>query len=124
MLARAESVLPRGPGWLYEPKWDGFRALLYRDADRVHLMSRNGRPLTDSFPEIVRAAQATLPTRVVLDGELVVCDAAGVLDFEALLHRLHPRRDIYRSTASFIPFYLLATLFLHDALPINRKSVV
>jgi ATP-dependent DNA ligase len=116
MLARAEAELPRGRGWIYEPKWDGFRGLLYRDGDRVHLMSRNGKTLTDYFPEIVANAKEALPNRAVVDGELVVCDAAGGLDFEGLLSRFRPKQDLQGAHATFIPFDLLS-IGDHDLRP-------
>ncbi|HEX2054017.1 MAG TPA: ATP-dependent DNA ligase [Actinomycetota bacterium] len=84
-LARLEERLPSGDGWVYEPKWDGFRCLLFKDGRSVRLQSRNGKDLSRSFSEVVRAA-AGLPD-CVLDGELVVC-RDGRLEFEALLDRL------------------------------------
>jgi ATP-dependent DNA ligase len=91
MLARSATFLPRGHGWLYEPKWDGFRALLFRCGGDVYVSSRNGRPLQDRFPELVPAALDRLPERCVIDGEIVATTADG-LDFEALLRRFDGRR--------------------------------
>jgi ATP-dependent DNA ligase len=88
MLARLARELPRGP-YLYEPKWDGFRALAFRDGDAVELQSRHGRPLGRYFPEIVEALLALETPRFVLDGEVVVAGPGG-LDFPALMARLHP----------------------------------
>src|SRR4051812_27095649 len=88
MLATLARELPRGP-YLYEPKWDGFRCLAFRDGETVDLRSRNDRPLARYFPEIVEALLAVEASAFALDGELVVATAAG-LDFEALLARLHP----------------------------------
>src|SRR5579884_3721969 len=89
MLATLARELPRGPGMIYEPKWDGFRCIAFRDGDDVELGSRNERPLTRYFPEVVAAAGQQLPPRCVIDGEIVIAGAAG-LDFDALLQRIHP----------------------------------
>jgi ATP-dependent DNA ligase len=110
MLARPVRDLP--PGMLYEPKWDGFRCIVFRDRDEVELASRNERPMSRYFPEVVRAASERLPQRCVLDGEIVVVRGKG-LDFEALQQRIHPaasRVDLLarRTPASFIAFDLLA----------------
>src|SRR4051794_38856188 len=88
MLARLVRELPAG-GYLYEPKWDGFRCLAFRDGSGIDLRSRNDRPLARYFPEVVEALLALPEERFALDGELVVVDDAG-FDFEALLARLHP----------------------------------
>ena len=88
MLARLARELPLD-GYVYEPKWDGFRCLVFRDGELVDLRSRNQRPLARYFPEIVEALLALPQERFVLDGELVVT-AGGELDFQALLSRLHP----------------------------------
>jgi ATP-dependent DNA ligase len=103
MLARSAAELPRGKGWLYEPKWDGFRAILFRCRDDVVISSRNGRPLQDRFPELVAAARAVLPERCVIDGEIVVATADGP-DFDALLHRFDGRRH---HPAALVAFDLL-----------------
>jgi ATP-dependent DNA ligase len=110
MLAKSVRALP--PDMLYEPKWDGFRCVIFRDSDEVELGSRNERPLTRYFPEVVAAARAHLPRRCVVDGEVVIAGRAG-LDFEALLQRIHPAKSrvdmLARTTpASFIAFDLLA----------------
>jgi ATP-dependent DNA ligase len=89
MLAKAVYDLPRDPGLLYEPKWDGFRCVVFRDGDEVELGSRNDRPLTRYFPEMVAPLRAALPERCVIDGELVVVTGTG-LDFDGLQLRLHP----------------------------------
>lgn len=111
MLAKA-APLPDGPGWLYDPKWDGFRSIVFRDGDEVVLGSRNEKPLTRYFPELVEWLRAALPDRVVLDGE-IVCPVDGVLDFGALGQRIHPaesrvRMLAERTPATFIAFDLLA----------------
>ena len=112
MLAQLARSLPEGDGLLYEPKWDGFRCIVFRDGDDVELGSRNERPLTRYFPELVEALQANLPERCVVDGEVVVAGDHG-LDFDALLQRIHPAdsrvRKLARETpASFVAFDLLA----------------
>ena len=110
MLAKSVPDIP--PGASYEPKWDGFRSIVFRDGDEVELCSRNERPLTRYFPELVAAAKAELPERCVLDGEIVIATSAG-LDFEALQLRLHPAASRVRllaeqTPAAFIVFDLLA----------------
>src|SRR5438132_6312512 len=87
MLARSVPEIP--PGMHYEPKWDGFRTIVFRDGDEVELGSRNERPLTRYFPEVVAMVKANLPGRCVVDGEIVVA-RGDRLDFEALLLRIHP----------------------------------
>ena len=90
MLAKPVKQIPDGP-YSFEPKWDGFRSVIFRDGDEVEIGSRNERPLTRYFPELVAAVRASLPTRCVIDGEIVIPDAGGrCLDFEALLQRIHP----------------------------------
>jgi len=112
MLAKAVDRIP--PGQHYEPKWDGFRSVIFRDGDEVEIGSRKERPMTRYFPEIVEAFTAALPPRCVVDGEIVVADAEGVgLDFEALLQRVHPaasrvRRLAAETPAAFVAFDLLA----------------
>jgi ATP-dependent DNA ligase len=112
MLAKAATKLPTGDGMFYEPKWDGFRCIIFRDDDEVELGSRNERPLTRYFPEVVAAVKAALPERCVVDGEIVI-PRGDRLDFEALLQRIHPaqsRVDLLaeQTPASFVAFDLLA----------------
>jgi len=112
MLARLERTLPEGPGLLYEPKWDGFRCLVFKDGDDLTLDSRNERPLTRYFPELLGPLAEQLPERCVLDGEVVIAGPGG-LDFDALLQRLHPAasrvaRLAAETPASFVAFDLLA----------------
>lgn len=111
MLAKAARDLPVG-NYLYEPKWDGFRCIVFRDGDEVELGSRNAKPLTRYFPEIVEAVRSEMPERCVVDGEVVVAGPDG-LDFDALSQRIHPARSrvemLARDTpASFVAFDLLA----------------
>jgi ATP-dependent DNA ligase len=110
MLAKAVPTIP--PGASYEPKWDGFRSICFRDRDEVELGSRNERPMTRYFPELVEAIKAELPERCVIDGEIVIATPAG-LDFDALQQRIHPADSRVRllaeqTPASFIAFDLLA----------------
>ena len=110
MLAKAVTSIP--PGASYEPKWDGFRSLVFRDHDEVELGSRNERPMTRYFPELVEAIRAELPERCVVDGEIVIATEQG-LDFDALQQRIHPAASRVRmlaekTPASFIAFDLLA----------------
>jgi ATP-dependent DNA ligase len=112
MLAKAVDELPTDEGWLFEPKWDGFRALVFRDGDEVYTQSRDLKPLDRYFPELADPLRAALPARCVLDGEVVIA-RDGTLDFEALLLRIHPAASRVRmladtSPASFVAWDLLA----------------
>jgi ATP-dependent DNA ligase len=113
MLAKSVKDIPGGD-MSYEPKWDGFRSIIFRDEDEVEIGSRNERPMTRYFPEVVAAVLASLPPRCVIDGEIVIPDAEGRrLDFEALLQRVHPADSRVRllaeqTPASFVAFDLLA----------------
>jgi ATP-dependent DNA ligase len=112
MLAKAATKLPTGQGLYYEPKWDGFRCIVFRDGDEVELGSRNERPLTRYFPEVVEAVKRLLPERCVMDGEIVV-PRGDRLHFEALLQRIHPAASrvnllAEQTPASFVAFDLLA----------------
>ena len=112
MLAKASTKLPTGEGLYYEPKWDGFRCIVFRDGDEVELGSRNERPMTRYFPEVVAAVKAALPERCVVDGEIVI-PRGDRLDFEALLQRIHPaqsRVDLLaeQTPGTFVAFDLLA----------------
>ncbi len=111
MLAKAARELPVGD-YLYEPKWDGFRCIVYRDGDEVELGSRNGKPLTRYFPELVEAIRAHMPPRCVVDGEVVIAGSDG-LDFDVLSQRIHPAASrvallSQETPASFVAFDLLA----------------
>ncbi len=112
MLAKLVRELPEGDGLFYEPKWDGFRCIVFRDGDDVVLGSRNEKPLTRYFPELVEALRANVPDRCVLDGEIVIVGRSG-LEFDALSQRIHPAESrvelLSRTTpASFVAFDLLA----------------
>jgi ATP-dependent DNA ligase len=112
MLAKAATKLPAGDGLFYEPKWDGFRCVVFRDGDEVELGSRNERPLTRYFPEVVAAVKANLPEKCVVDGEIVV-PRGDRLHFEDLLQRIHPAESrinllAEQTPASFVAFDLLA----------------
>jgi ATP-dependent DNA ligase len=112
MLSRAADGLPGGDGWLFEPKWDGFRTLVFRDGDQILLQSRDEKPMNRYFPELVAPLAAALPERCVIDGEIVIVGAAG-LDFEALLLRIHPAASRVKllaaqAPASFVVWDLLA----------------
>ncbi len=89
MLAKRVGEMPAGPGWIFEPKWDGFRVLVFRDGDEILVQSRDEKPLNRYFPELLDPLKSQLPTRCVLDGEVVIAGEGG-LDFEALQLRLHP----------------------------------
>ncbi|MEN3356528.1 MAG: hypothetical protein V7637_510 [Mycobacteriales bacterium] len=111
MLAKATKDIPTGDYW-YEPKWDGFRCIVFRDGDEVELGSRNERPFSRYFPELIAAVKAELPERCVIDGEIIVI-RGDRLDFEALQQRIHPavsRVNLLaaETPASFIAFDLLA----------------
>jgi ATP-dependent DNA ligase len=111
MLAKAVPTIPEGE-FLYEPKWDGFRSIIFRDGDEVEIGSRNERPMTRYFPEVVEAVRANLPERCVVDGELVVV-VGDRLEFEVLQQRIHPaasRITLLSETtpARFVAFDLLA----------------
>jgi ATP-dependent DNA ligase len=112
MLARVSDDLPEGQGWVYEPKWDGFRAIVFRDRDDLHIASRDHKPLQRYFPELPPALAGALPARCVVDGEVIVGGRQG-LDFDALLQRIHPARSrverlASETPASFVGFDLLA----------------
>jgi ATP-dependent DNA ligase len=112
MLAKIAEELPRQDGFLFEPKWDGFRAIVFRNGDEAYIQSRDSRPLNRYFPELERALVERLPKGCVIDGEIVVAGAKG-LDFDALQQRLHPAASrvakLAQSTpASFVAFDLLA----------------
>lgn len=111
MLAKLQRVVPRGEGWLYEPKWDGFRAIVFYDGDEIYIGSRDERPFNRYFPELLPIFEEAFPGPCVVDGEIVVSGPRG-LDFGALLQRIHPAESRVKklseeTPASFIAFDLL-----------------
>ena len=112
MLAKAVDGLPSDEGWLFEPKWDGFRAIVFRDGDEIYTQSRDLKPLDRYFPELAEPFRGALPERCVVDGEIVIAGDAG-LEFESLLLRIHPAASrvamlAETSPASFVAWDLLA----------------
>jgi ATP-dependent DNA ligase len=112
MLAKLTEAIPDGPGWQFEPKWDGFRALVFRDGPEIYIQSRDLKPLDRYFPELPPALRAALPERCVLDGEVVITGQHG-LDFDSLLLRIHPAASRVKllaeqMPASFVAWDLLA----------------
>jgi ATP-dependent DNA ligase len=112
MLAKLTEAIPTGDGWQYEPKWDGFRAIVFRDGDEVFIQSRDLKPLDRYFPELPPALRAALPERCILDGEVVIAGPRG-LDFDSMLLRIHPAASRVKmlaaeKPASFVAWDLLA----------------
>jgi ATP-dependent DNA ligase len=112
MLSTAADALPVGDGWQFEPKWDGFRTLVFRDGNQIVLQSRDEKPMNRYFPELIAPLVAALPERCVIDGEIVIVGPEG-LDFEALLLRIHPAATrvtllAAQTPASFVAWDLLA----------------
>jgi ATP-dependent DNA ligase len=112
MLAKLQAEIPVGEGWLYEPKWDGFRAVVFRDGDEIYIGSRDKRPFLRYFPELEEPFRTALPDRCVVDGEIVIATREG-LHFDALLMRIHPAESRVRLLASdtpatYVAFDLLA----------------
>jgi ATP-dependent DNA ligase len=129
MLAKSVAAVPDQPAgdpqWLYEPKWDGFRAIVYRDGDDVRIDSRNARPMQRYFPELVEAVRVALPERCVVDGEIVVArpDPTGAgparLDFDALSQRIHPAESRVRMLARETP----SSLVVFDVLALGDDDL-
>ncbi len=107
LSAPSETGIPKGDSWEYEPKWDGFRTLVFRDGDEVALISRGARPMTRYFPELIPAFRAMRDSQVVLDGELVVVAEKG-LDFGALQQRIHPADSRVRMLSEATPAWFIA----------------
>src|SRR5262245_30699801 len=129
MEALSVDEIPTGAEWQYEPKWDGFRCLAFRDGDKVELQSKSGQPLTRYFPEIVDAARKLEAGNFVLDGEIVVPDN-GAFSFDALLQRIHPAasrvaRLADETPALLIVFDLLAATDGHalTGLPLSERRI-
>lgn len=119
MLAKLASGLPPGDDWIFEPKWDGFRALVFRDGDEVIVQSRDEKPLGRYFPELLPPLKAHLPDKCVVDGELVIAQG-GALDFEALQLRLHPAASRVNKLAVELP----ASIVLWDLLCLGDRSLL
>jgi ATP-dependent DNA ligase len=118
MEAKAVDALPEGDGWQFEPKWDGFRCLIFRDGEEVALQSKAGRPLGRYFPEVVALVRALPESRLILDGELVIRQG-GALSFDALQMRLHPADSRIRKLAAQAP----AALMLFDCLQLGAATL-
>src|SRR4051812_23856135 len=101
-LARSAKELPEDDGWRYEPKWDGFRTIVFRDGDDIQLQSRGGRPMNRYFPEIVEQVAALPGQRLVLDGEMIV-EVDGVQEFDLLSQRIHPAKSRVERLAKETP---------------------
>src|SRR4051794_11346118 len=102
MLAKRVEELPPGDTWIFEPKWDGFRTLIFRDGDEIQIQSRDEKPLNRYFPELLDPLLAQLPARCVMDGELVIASDGG-LDFDSLQLRLHPAASRVKLLSRQIP---------------------
>ena len=102
MLAKRVNELPPGANWIFEPKWDGFRALVFRDGDEILIQSRDEKSLNRYFPELLEPLRSQLPPRCVLDGEIVVAQNSA-LDFDALQLRIHPAASRVKLLSREIP---------------------
>jgi ATP-dependent DNA ligase len=118
MLAKRVGELPAGEGWIFEPKWDGFRILVFRDGDELLIQSRDEKPLDRYFPELAAPLRSQLPQRCVLDGEIVVA-RGGALDFEALQMRIHPAASRVKLLASELP----ASVVFWDLLALDDRAL-
>lgn len=118
MLAKRVSDLPAGEGWIFEPKWDGFRTLIFRDGDELFIQSRDGKPLDRYFPELAESLKAQLPRQCVLDGEIVIATDDG-LDFDALQLRLHPAASRVKKLATEMP----SSVVFFDLLAEGKKDL-
>ena len=114
MEALSVDEVPVGPEWQYEPKWDGFRCLVFRDGDTITLQSKSGKPLTRYFPDVVEAVRALKAKTFVLDGEIVVPEGK-VFSFDALLQRIHPAASRVQKLAKETPAMLIVFDLLQDA---------
>src|SRR5882672_8998087 len=118
MLAKRVGELPPGEGWIFEPKWDGFRTLIFRDGDEIFIQSRDEKPHNRYFPELIDALKAQLPKRCVLDGEIVIATGEG-LEFDTLQMRLHPAASRVNKLAVETP----ASVVFFDLLCEGDKSL-
>jgi ATP-dependent DNA ligase len=117
MLAKRATALPEGEGWFFEPKWDGFRTIVFRDGDDVRIESRDARPLARYYPELIAPLKAQLPERCVLDGEIVIVTPEG-LDFDLLQMRLHPAASRVNLLAKQTP----ASVVFFDLLGLGERD--
>src|SRR6185503_17031021 len=117
MLAKRVSELPERGNWIFEPKWDGFRALVFRDGDEVFIQSRDEKPLNRYFPELVETLKKQLPKQCVLDGEVVLA-RDGALDFDALQLRLHPAASRVKMLSEQMP----SSVVFFDLLAEGKKD--
>jgi ATP-dependent DNA ligase len=118
MLAKRVDSLPAGSEWIFEPKWDGFRALVFRARDEILIQSRDEKPLNRYFPELIEPLRAQLPDRCVLDGEVVIAQN-GALDFDALQLRIHPAASRVRLLSEQTP----ASIVFFDILSIGERDL-
>jgi len=123
MLSAPGEGVPEGDSWEYEPKWDGFRTLVFRDKDKVELISRGARPMTRYFPELLPAFRSLKSERVVLDGELIVVGKGG-LDFGALQQRIHPAESRVRMLSEATPAWYVAFDLLAEGDADLRKKTL
>jgi ATP-dependent DNA ligase len=119
MLAKRVDEIPAGDFWLFEPKWDGFRALIFREAEEILVQSRDGKSLNRYFPELIEPLQRQLPDRCVLDGEIVIASARG-LDFDALQLRIHPAATRVNLLSKQIP----ASIVFFDLLCEDNRDLM
>jgi len=121
MLAKLARIIPDGDDWLFEPKWDGFRCIVFRDGDRIELISRKLRPLGRYFPELLAPLAEAIPDRCVVDGEIVLVHRDGLgLDFDALLQRIHPAKSRVDRLADETP----ASYVAFDVLALGDESLI
>jgi ATP-dependent DNA ligase len=118
MLAKRVSELPAGASWLFEPKWDGFRTLIFRDRDEIFIQSRDEKPLNRYFPELLGPIRSQLPPRCVLDGEIVIVNNNG-LDFDLLQLRLHPAASRVKKLSEQTP----ASIVFFDVLSVDDRDL-
>src|SRR5262245_64046098 len=118
MLAKRVSELPKAGEWIFEPKWDGFRALIFRDGNDVMIQSRDEKPLNRYFPELIDPLLKQLPARCVLDGEVVIAQK-GALDFDSLQLRIHPAASRVKLLSEQIP----SSIVFFDLLSEGKKEL-
>ena len=118
MLAKRVSNIPEGDSWIFEPKWDGFRAIVFRDQDEILIQSRDEKPLNRYFPELIASLQNQCPAYCVLDGEIVIA-RNGALDFEALQLRIHPAASRVKLLAAQTP----ASMVFFDLLSLGDEDL-